>query len=85
MLPEERVLLQKSVDLAEENNKMLRALTRSMVWGRVVHFIYWALIIGSTVGAYYFIQPYINSILGIYGGTKSSLEGVNSILDNFQN
>ena len=85
MSPEEREMLQKSVTLAEENNKMLHALTRSMMWSRFVHFIYWVLIIGSTVGAYYFIQPYIDQIIGVYGGTKGSLENVNSLFENFRN
>ena len=84
MSPEEREMLEKSVALAEENHKMLRSLMRSMRWGRAVHILYWTLIIGSTVGAYYFIQPYAEQILGIYGSTKSNVENVNSIFDKFR-
>jgi len=84
MSPEEREMFQKSVALAEENNKMLHSLTRSMKWRRVVRIVYWTLIIGSTVGAYYFIQPYIDQIIGVYGGTKNNLENVNSIFQNFR-
>ena len=84
MSPEERKMLEKSVALEEENNKMLRSLTRSMKWGRAVHIAYWALIIGSAVGAYYFIQPYIDQIIGVYGGTKSNLDNINSIFKNFR-
>jgi hypothetical protein len=85
MSPEERKMLEKSVALAEENNKMLHRLTRSLVWGRIIRIVYWTLLIGSAVGAYYFIQPYIEQIIGVYGGTKSNLEGINSIFENFKN
>ncbi len=84
MDPESKKLLAETLALAEENNKILRALKRSMVWGRVVHAVYWALIIGSAVGAYYFIQPYINQIIGVYGGAKDSLNSVNSLFENFK-
>lgn len=85
MSPEEREMLAKCLALAEDNNNILRSLKRSVVWGRIVHGIYWVLIIGSTLGAYYFIQPYIEQIIGVYGGTKSNLENVNSIFQNFRN
>ena len=84
MSPEEKKMLEKSVALGEENNKMLRSIARSMKWGRVLHIVYWVLIIGSAVGAYYFIQPYIDQIIGVYGGTKSNLENINSIFQNFR-
>jgi hypothetical protein len=84
MSPEEREMLEKSVALAEENNKMLHSLMRSMRWGRIARIVYWTLIIGSAVGAYYFVQPYIDQIIGVYGGTKNSLENVNSLFENFR-
>ncbi|MFA6256788.1 MAG: hypothetical protein WCT29_00565 [Candidatus Paceibacterota bacterium] len=84
MSPEEREMLLKCVTLAEENNKILHAMKRSMMWTRVTRIVYWTLIIGSTVGAYYFIQPYLEQIIGVYGGTKSSIDNVNSLFENFR-
>ncbi len=81
---EDKKLLQETLALAQENNKMLRSLRRSMIWGRVMSFLYWALIIGSAVGAYYFIQPYVDQLIGVYGGAKSNLDSVNSLLKNLQ-
>ena len=85
MSPEEKEMLVRSLALAEENNKILRSLKRSMVWARMVHIVYWVLIIGSAVGAYYFVQPYIDQVIGVYSGTKNSLNGVNSLLENLTN
>lgn len=52
---------------------MLRSLHRSMRMRRVMSIIYWIFIIGSAVGAYYFIQPYLDSMMDVYGGAKSNL------------
>jgi hypothetical protein len=81
MTPEERELLKRSVVLGEENNDILRSMRRSMRLARIMSIMYWVVIVGSAVGAYYLIQPYIDSITGAYGDAKSSLGGVGSLLD----
>jgi hypothetical protein len=77
MSPEERELLERCVNLVTENNKILRSMRRSQMWANVARVFYWALIIGSAFGAYYFIQPYIDQILGVYGGAGAVLKGLN--------
>ena len=69
-------LLKKSVSLAEDNNKILRSMKRSMFWGRVMSAIYWILIIGISVGAFYFLQPYFIKLMSVYGS-------LNNLLKNF--
>ncbi len=73
MTPEERELFERSIALAEENNDILRSIQRSMRLARIMSIIYWVFIIGSAVGAYYLIQPYIEQLMGIYGGAKSGI------------
>ncbi len=84
MTPEERELLHRSVALAEENNDILRSMQRSMRFGRIMSVIYWVFIIGSAVGAYYLVQPYVDSIKGAYGGAKSSFSDFSSVFDSFK-
>ncbi len=81
MDPEEKELLEKSVEIAEENNEILRKMQRSMRWTRILYTVYWLFIIGSAIGALYLIQPYIQAISGAYGGAKTNF---NDILKNFQ-
>ena len=78
MSPEERELLNKSVSLAEDNNRMLHSMKRSMFWAHVMNTLYWILIIGVSVGAFYFIQPYIDQVVKTYGS-------VSAMLRNFKN
>jgi len=69
MDPESKELLQATLELAQENNKMLHSMKRSMQMSRIMSYVYWAFIIGSALGAYYFVQPYIDQLLDAYGGT----------------
>lgn len=50
-----------------------------MLWASIFRFLYWVIIIGIAVGAYYYIQPYIASLLGVYQGTFSGLQKVGNI------
>ena len=85
MDPESKKLLEDTYVLVKENNKMLHSLLRSIRISRLMSIIYWVFIIGSAVGAYYLIQPYVDQLIGVYGGAKSNLESVDSLLDSFNN
>ena len=54
MSPEERELLKRSVELAEENNDILRSMRRSMRLARIMSIMYWVVIIGSAILAKYY-------------------------------
>jgi len=80
-------MLKRSVELSEENNDILRSIKRSMRFGHIMSVVYWIFIIGSAVGAYYIIQPYLNQLLYVYGGAKESFgdgSGFKALLDNFK-
>lgn len=76
MTPEERELLKRSIALSEENNDILRSMQRSMRFSRFMSILYWLFIIGSAIGAYYFVQPYIKAVTNAYGGASSNISGL---------
>lgn len=82
---EEKALLKRSLELSEENNKMLRSMSRSMKIQRIMSIIYWVFIIGSAVGAYYLIQPYIDAIMTAYKSVAGSLSGSSGDYNTFLN
>ena len=65
--------LRRILELEQKNNKILTSMQRSMFWGRIFKTIYWIVIIGATIGAYYYIEPYIDGIISTYGGFKDSV------------
>ena len=82
MTPEERELLTQSIKLAEENNKMLRGLRLRARISSFLRIIYWLIILGITFGAYYFIEPYVNSMIKSYNDIKSNVENVKNVTTN---
>ncbi len=78
MDPEWKKLLEETFSLEKENNKILHAMRRSMFWSRVMNCLYWIIIIGVSVGAFYFLQPYMDKIVKMYGNASAMLK-------NFQN
>ena len=74
MDPEDKQILKKTLELSQENNKILHSIRRGMWWGRITRIIYWVLIIGASIGAYYYLTPYIDSAIGAYGNVKGDLQ-----------
>ena len=52
-------MVEESLELSKENNKLLRSMRNTARWGRVFRVFYWVIIIGSMLGAYYYFQPFI--------------------------
>jgi hypothetical protein len=59
---ESKQLLQNTFNLTEENNKMLRKMRRAQKISSFMQVIYWLIIIGIAVGAFYFLPPYISQL-----------------------
>ena len=45
----------------------------------IVRAVYWIFIIGTAFGAYYFLQPYIDQLKGIYGEAGDALNNFRQI------
>jgi len=85
MSPEENELLRRTFALSLENNEMLRGIQRHLRFNRAMTWIYWIFIIGSAIGAFYLIQPYVEQISGAYNGSRDSFNsGWIDIINNFK-
>ncbi len=79
MDPELRGMFEESLALAKENNKMLRAMRKSQKLAQLLRGLYWVLIIASMVAAYYFIQPYIDTVTNAYSNSKGLIDSIKNI------
>lgn len=64
------------LELTRENNEILKKMRRSMFWSRIFRVIYILTILGVTLSAYYFVQPYLEGAINAY---STVLEGSNEI------
>ena len=74
MDPESKRLLQNTLALVEENNKMLRKVRRSQKITTFLRVVYWVITIGIAVGAFYFLQPFISQIEKYIQSTGISID-----------
>lgn len=63
-------------EMVVENNKMIRRLHTAYRISYTVSIIKWVIIIGFTLGTFYYIQPYLENILKLYGSINSLTGGV---------
>ncbi len=77
---EDKKLLEKTYELEKENNHMLRRLRRAQRYAALMRVAYWFIIIGLGVGAFYFVQPYVDAITDFTGETKGTIEQFKSFL-----
>ena len=76
---EERELLDTTFNLVKENNKMLHKIRRSQKVADLMRVLYWLVLLGIGIGAFYFIQPYVEQIqnfVGDAGATINSFKGI---------
>ncbi len=55
-------------DLVEDNHRMIRNLHQRARMATVFIFIKWFIIIGITIGSFYYIQPLIDNVVDAYSG-----------------
>jgi hypothetical protein len=73
MDPQDKRILLRTLELAEENNEMIAKMWRSYRVGRAMRVLYWVIIIGVSIGALYFIQPYVDAVRDTYSGLSGDI------------
>ena len=63
-------------EMMVENSKMIKRLHIAYRMSAAISIIKWVIIIGFTLGSFYYIQPYLENILKMYGSINSLTGGV---------
>ncbi len=63
MLPEERDMLERVLQISEQNNRILRKIHREAVIRKFTRVIYLIVIIAIALVTYYYIKPYTTDVL----------------------
>jgi cellulose synthase/poly-beta-1,6-N-acetylglucosamine synthase-like glycosyltransferase len=69
-------LLKKNLEVSEESFKILRKMHRAQTMGRFFKVLKWVAVIALTLGAYYYIQPMIDTLLETFAQIKTDLSAV---------
>lgn len=85
MTPEERELLKKTAELAEENNHILRGIRRGARFSSFLRIVYWMVILGSSIWLWNFLAPYIAIVSEGYNDIQKGINSVNTATDKINN
>ena len=75
MLEELEKLSKENIEISRESLKILKGIRRANRLASVFKIFYWLVIIGSVVGAYYFLEPYIKQGLAIVSQIQEAMSG----------
>ena len=85
MSPEEKSLLERTYKMVEENNSILRSIRRSNRFSSLMRLLYWIVIIALSYGAYYYIQPYVKTALGLYDQVQTNIDSIKDTTSKINN
>lgn len=77
-MPDEELkqLLKKNIEVSEESLGILKKMRRAALMGRFFSFLKWVIIIGISVGAYYYIEPYLQTMIKAFSVVSSGMDEV---------
>ena len=75
-------LLERVLKLEEDNNRMLHKIRNHARWSAFFSFVYWAVIIGSSAAAFYYLQPILAQLTKAYESIAASAKKANGVLDS---
>lgn len=77
-----KVLLRENLEVSREGLKILKKINRGRVFGNIVSALKWAIIIGISFGAYYYIEPFLSKSLDAFSGLSSGVEKIGKVSNN---
>lgn len=73
MNPEDKELLLRTAKLAEDNNKMLQGISRTMRWSQIWGFVKIIIFVIPFIIGYFYLEPYLGSVSGSLSEFQSLL------------
>jgi len=74
-----RRLLNENLEVSKETLKITKKMNRARVWGSVFSFLKWVVIIGVSVGSFYYIEPMLQKTLETLTGAMDEINQVKKV------
>jgi len=83
---EVKSLLEENIKISKENNELLLKIRNVQRWSQITRYLYWFVLLGISLGAFYFVKPYLNNLLSLYtGGDLGSIPNIGDMGKNLNN
>ncbi len=73
-------MLEETLALVKENNEMLKKVRGIQKWNLFFKIFYWILIVGVSVGTFYFLQPFVEQLQNTVKETNSSFQKLKDLV-----
>lgn len=83
ILEENQKLLRENLDISRKNAERIQKIQGNMRRSMIVRFIYWGIVVGIALGAFYFIRPYIQTVTDTYNQTRDYINNSGQLLNGF--
>ncbi len=83
-LQEIRSELKRIARVAEENNVLLHSIQRRARMSFMFMILKWVVVVGVAIGAFYYIQPFLEQIAAIYQQLTGSKVDFINLLKSFK-
>lgn len=80
--------LDRLTKMVEEDHKLIKGMYARARWASAFRIIYWAIILLAALGAYVYLQPYIDSFKEAYESVnqfRTTLTGKSGFFEQFFN
>ena len=71
-----KALLRKNIEVSEESLKILKKMNRARVVGGFFKVVKWLVIIGISLGFYYYVEPYMIGLVDTLQSVTESLSAI---------
>ncbi|HNW71664.1 MAG TPA: hypothetical protein PKZ36_00370 [Candidatus Paceibacterota bacterium] len=78
MEPDDRKLLERTLEIAEENNKLLRKVRGVQKWRAFWTIAKLVIIIAIGFGAFYYLEPYIGRVTNTFNSFSGAKQNIDS-------
>ena len=82
MDPDNTKKLDELLKITKENNELLRKTRRAQKNAQLLRGLYWLVIVALSLGAYYYVEPYLKTITSLYTDTTNSINSLENFTDN---
>ena len=81
MDPELKNLLEENLKLSKENHELLLKVHSIQRWAQITRVMYWFIILGLSLGSFYFIKPFVGNLTSVYTG-GSGISNISNLTKN---
>jgi hypothetical protein len=72
-------LLRKNLEASQDSLRILKKMNRDRIYGKIFSLLKWTIIIGGTLGTYYYLEPIIKDLINTLGAVNSGINEAQKI------